>query len=56
MDVDAMSLGVKPSPEKAINVGLLAYDTDEVGNQYCCTFPFDKALDPFGDVIVAYEM
>lgn len=31
MDVDSMSLGVKPTPEKAINIGLLAYDQDEVG-------------------------
>ena len=28
----------------------------QVGNQYCCSFPFDKAVDPFGDVILAYEM
>lgn len=41
---------------QAVNVGLLGYDQDEVGNQYCCTFPFDKAVDPFGDVLVAYEM
>merc|ERR1712151_1348522 len=32
------------------------YDHDEVGNQYCCSFPFDKAVDPFGDVVLAYEM
>ena len=34
----------------------IGYDHDEVGNQYCCSFPFEKAIDPFGDVIVAYEM
>lgn len=56
MDVDAISLGEKPAPEKATNVGLLGIDHDEVGNQYCCSFPFDKAVDPFGDVLVAYEM
>ena len=28
----------------------------QVGNQYCCSFPFDKAIDPYGDVILAYEM
>ena len=28
----------------------------EIGNQYCCSFPFDKAVDPYGDVILAYEM
>jgi len=37
-------------------VGLLGMDMDEVGNQYCCSFPFDKAIDPYGDVILAYEM
>lgn len=56
MDVDAISLREKDAPARAQQVGLLAYDADEVGNQYCCSFPFDKALDPFGDVIVAYEM
>ena len=28
----------------------------QVGNQYCCSFPFDKAIDPAGDVILALEM
>ena len=56
MDVDSISLGKKEAPEKATQIGLLGYDQDEVGNQYCCSFPFDKAIDPFGDVILAYEM
>eukprot|EP00928_Gymnodinium_smaydae_P009532 TRINITY_DN13577_c1_g1_i1.p1 TRINITY_DN13577_c1_g1~~TRINITY_DN13577_c1_g1_i1.p1 ORF type:complete len:660 (-),score=117.73 TRINITY_DN13577_c1_g1_i1:406-2385(-) len=56
MDVDAISLRTKEPPENAGQVGLLGYDQDEVGNQYGCSFPFDKAIDPFGDVIVAYEM
>jgi len=56
MNVDAISLRTKDAPAKATQVGLLGYDTDEVGNQYCCSFPFDKAVDPFGDVLVAYEM
>jgi len=56
MDVDAISLGTKEAPENATQIGLLGYDHDEVGNQYCCSFPFDKAVDPFGDVILAYEM
>jgi sulfite oxidase len=56
MDVDGISLGKVSAPQKATSVGLLAYDCDEVGNQYCCSFPFEKSLDPFGDVIVAYEM
>jgi len=56
MDVDALTLRTEDIPSNASQVGLLAYDQDEVGNQYSCSFPFDKAIDPFGDVIVAYEM
>ena len=56
MDVDNISLGNISAPKEATQVGLLAYDHDEVGNQYCCSFPFEKSIDPFGDVIVAYEM
>lgn len=56
MDVDAISLRTAEPPEKATNVGLRGYDHDECGNQYCCSFPFDKAVDPHGDVIVAYQM
>jgi sulfite oxidase len=56
MDVDAISLRQKEAPPKAQQIGLLGYDQDEVGNQYCCSFPFDKAIDPYGDVLVAFEM
>ena len=56
MDVDSISCRKTEPPAKALWVGLLGYDHDEVGNQYCCSFPFDKAIDPFGDVILAYEM
>ena len=56
MDVDAISLGKKKFGDKDTQVGLLGMDHDEVGNQYCCSFPFDKAIDPFGDVLIAYEM
>jgi sulfite oxidase len=56
MDVDALSLREKEVPANWTQIGLLAYDQDEVGNQYCCSFPFDKAIDPYGDVILAYEM
>jgi len=56
MDVDGISTRKIPAPEKATQIGLLGYDHDEVGNQYCCSFPFDKGVDPFGDVILAYEM
>lgn len=56
MDVDAISLRTAPAPPGAENVSLLGMDHDEVGNQYCCSFPFEKAVDPFGDVLIAYEM
>ncbi len=56
MDVDSISLGRADAPVEATAIGLLGMDTDEVGNQYCCSFPFEKAIDPFGDVILAYEM
>lgn len=46
MDVDAISLRTKEPPAKAQQIGLLAYDHDENGNQYCCSFPFDKARCP----------
>jgi len=56
MPVDEIALRQREQHPKAINVGLLGLDQDEVGNQYCCTFPFDKAIDPFGDVILALNM
>lgn len=54
--MDSISVGKIPAPEKATQIGLLGYDQDEVGNQYCCSFSFEKAIDPFGDVLIAYEM
>jgi len=56
MDVDAIALGTKEPPARAEQVGLVGYDHDEAGNQYCCSFPFDKAVDPMGDVILATHM
>ena len=56
MDVDGISLRTVDRPAKATQIGLLGYDHDECGNQYCCSFPFDKAIDPYGDVIVAFQM
>ena len=56
LDVDAISLRTKDRPVNATQIGLLGYDHDECGNQYCCSFPFDKAIDPYGDVIVAFQM
>jgi len=56
MDVDGIALGKQAAPVRAEQVGLVGYDHDEVGNQYCCSFPFDKAIDPMGDVILATHM
>jgi sulfite oxidase len=56
MDVDAICLRTKDAPPLAKQIGLLGADTDEVGNHYCCSFPFEKAIDPFGDCLVAFEM
>jgi len=56
LDVDGISTRAIEAPSGASSVGLLGSDTDECGNQYCCSFPFEKAVDPFGDVILAYKM
>lgn len=56
MDVDGIALRTVEAHPKCVQVGLLGLDQDEVGNNYCCSFPFDKAVDPFGDCLVAYEM
>jgi sulfite oxidase len=56
MDVDSISLGKIAAPADSAHVELLGMDTDETGNPYCCSFPFEKAIDPYGDVIIAYEM
>lgn len=56
MDVDGISLGKVAAPRGATNISFRGSDTDEVGNQYCCSIPFEKAIDPFGDCLIAYEM
>lgn len=56
MDVDAISLNKKSAPVHSGYIGLTGYDHDEVSNQYCCSIPFEKGIDPYGDVILAYEM
>ena len=37
MDVDGISLRTVDRPAKATQIGLLGYDHDECGNQYCCS-------------------
>ena len=54
MDVDNIALGNKPANAKIAN--FIAYDTDETGVPYAGVIPVEKALDPFGDAILAYEM
>lgn len=55
MDVDAIALGQSENP-KWQHVQFEGYDTDETGLCYGGSIPFDKAIDPFGDAILAYEM
>lgn len=56
LDVDGISLAAKEPPAGASQIGLTGYDHDEVSNQYCCSIPFEKGVNPFGDVILAYQM
>mmetsp|Transcript_9028 Transcript_9028/g.18069 ORF Transcript_9028/g.18069 Transcript_9028/m.18069 type:complete len:636 (-) Transcript_9028:82-1989(-) len=55
-DSDGISLNKTPLPPGANNVSFKGYDHDEVGNNYCCSIPVEKALDPYGDTIVAFQM
>lgn len=55
MDVDSISLGKKTTNGMRI-VNFIADDTDETGTPYAGVIPIEKALDPFGDAILAYEM
>ena len=55
MKVDDMALGKFETPEARI-VNFVAYDTDETGNPYAGIIPVEKAVDPFGDALLAFEM
>lgn len=55
LDVDGMSLGRVNLPDAKI-VNFEGLDTDETGVQYAGVIPIEKAIDPFGDAILAYEM
>jgi sulfite oxidase len=55
MDVDGMALNKVHNPKAKI-VNFTAVDTDEVGTPYAGVIPVEKAVDPFGDAILAYEM
>ncbi|CAE7223572.1 shop [Symbiodinium sp. CCMP2592] len=54
VDVDAIALGTKPLPAKYLR--LTGHDADETGSSFGVTIPLEKAIDPFGDVILAMTM
>eukprot|EP00479_Gromia_sphaerica_P011448 TRINITY_DN564_c0_g1_i4.p1 TRINITY_DN564_c0_g1~~TRINITY_DN564_c0_g1_i4.p1 ORF type:complete len:304 (+),score=84.29 TRINITY_DN564_c0_g1_i4:875-1786(+) len=55
LDVDAIALG-KHEPADVKHVQFEGYDADETGLTYGVSIPIDKAVDPLGDCILAYEM
>lgn len=54
VDVDAIALGHKPLPAKYLR--LTGHDADETGSNFGVTIPLEKAIDPFGDAILATTM
>lgn len=54
LDVDAMALGKKEMAGVYLNA--YAMDESETGHPYASFIPFPKVVDPFGDVIIAWEM
>lgn len=55
MDVDAMSLGTK-QPDNIKHLQFEGYNTDETGLCYGGSIPIEKAIDPLGEAIFAFEM
>jgi sulfite oxidase len=55
VDVDAMALDNKKDPLQR-HVQWSSYDADETGNNYGSSIPIEKAIDPRGDVLLAWEM
>uniref|UniRef100_L7MAC1 Sulfite oxidase n=1 Tax=Rhipicephalus pulchellus TaxID=72859 RepID=L7MAC1_RHIPC len=49
-------LGVDLSDERIQHIVMEGLDTDPTGTPYGSSFPAHKALDPKGDVLLAYEM
>ena len=56
LPVDAMALGHVDLSAEAKICNFVADDTDETGVPYAGVIPIEKAVDPFGDTILAYEM
>eukprot|EP00494_Astrolonche_serrata_P024311 UN24569 len=54
LPMDDFALGKKKSVARIVN--FIAEDTDETGIPYAGVIPIEKVIDPFGDVILAYEM
>ena len=55
LDVDGMAMG-DVNPKKAKHVQFEGYDIDETGLCYGGSIPIDKAVDPLGDALFAFEM
>jgi sulfite oxidase len=56
INVDDIALGKEEPPEGVEHIQLEGYDHDETGYTYGGSFPFMKAVDGLGEVILAYEM
>jgi sulfite oxidase len=56
LPVDEMALGKVDLSENAKIVNFVGEDVDETGVPYAGVIPVEKAIDPFGDTILAYEM
>eukprot|EP00339_Tiarina_fusa_P021654 CAMPEP_0116996322 /NCGR_PEP_ID=MMETSP0472-20121206/168_1 /TAXON_ID=693140 ORGANISM="Tiarina fusus, Strain LIS" /NCGR_SAMPLE_ID=MMETSP0472 /ASSEMBLY_ACC=CAM_ASM_000603 /LENGTH=650 /DNA_ID=CAMNT_0004694907 /DNA_START=127 /DNA_END=2076 /DNA_ORIENTATION=+ len=55
MDVDGMAMGTT-NPPNIKHVQFEGYDIDETGLCYGGSIPIDKAVDPLGDCLFAFEM
>jgi len=55
LDMDGIALG-KVCCKRAKIVNFIGEDCDETGVPYAGVLPIEKVVDPFGDVILAYEM
>jgi len=55
LDMDSIALGTLCMPRAKI-VNFIGLDEDETGIPYAGVLPMEKVVDPFGDVILAYEM
>jgi len=56
INVDDIALGKEEPPEGIEHIQCEGYDQDETGYTYGGSFPFMKAVDGLGEVILAYEM